>query len=375
MRYYIIAGEASGDIHASKLMRSIKKIDSNSNFRYFGGDLMKKQGGVLVKHYKELAFMGFGEVISNLKKIKHNLNFCKQDILKYKPDAVIFIDYPGFNMKIAKFAHKNNFKTFYYISPKVWIWKKSRIPKIIKFIDKMFVIFPFEVNFYKKYNYEVIYPGNPSVDEIHDELKKDFNKTKFIEQNNLGEKPIIALLPGSRLQEIKKMLPVFIDISDKFPDYQFVVAGISSIQFNLYKKILEDSNIKILIDQTFNLYKISRAAIVTSGTATLETALFNVPQVVCYKTSKFSYFIASLIIHIKFFSLVNILMKKQVVLELLQNKIEEKTIVELTKILSDSNYKNTMLKEYSKLQKLLGESGAAENTATEIIADISKKQK
>ncbi len=372
MKYYIIAGEASGDLHASKLMQNLKKIDINAQFRFWGGDLMAEQGGILIKHYKELAFMGLWEVIANINKISKNLNFCKTDILNFDPDAVIFIDYPGFNLKIAEFAHKNNLKTFYYISPKVWVWKKSRIHKIKKFIDKMFVIFPFEVDFYKQYNYDVIYPGNPSVDEIHSELKKHFDPQKFLEQNNLTHKPIIALLPGSRIQEVSKMLPIFKNISKNFTEYQFVVAGISAIPKDLYNKYLSNSDIKLLTDNTYNLLKTAKAAIVTSGTATLETALLNVPQVVCYKTSKFSYSIGSKIIKIDFFSLVNILMKKQVVVELLQNNLQKDITSELNKILNDTLYKNTMLEEYKKLKTLLGNPGAAENTAKNIYNTIKK---
>jgi lipid-A-disaccharide synthase len=366
MKYYLIAGEASGDMHASELMSELKKIDTKADFRFFGGNLMKRQGGQLVKHYKDMAFMGLWEVIRNIGKIKYNLNLCKNDILGYNPDVLILVDYPGFNLKIAEFSHKKKIKTIYYISPKIWAWKKKRVKKIKEYIDKMFVIFPFEVNFYKKYNYKVEYPGNPSLHIVKRELSKHFDKEKFLKENNLDDRPIIALLPGSRKQEIEQILPDMLKIIKHFADFQFIIAGISSLPGDLYNNFIKNYDIKIIFDQTYNLLKISRAAVVTSGTATLETALFKVPQVVCYKTSKLTYSIGKIFVHIKYFSLVNILMQKEVVKELLQNKLAESIAEELKNILHNKDYRKKMLEEYDALEKLLGQEGAPQKAAISI---------
>lgn len=372
-KIYIIAGEPSGDLHGSRLMKSLKKIKPNISFRFFGGDLMQNVGGTLVKHYKELAFMGLWEVIKNLKTINQNLKFCKKDILDWKPDIIILVDYPGFNLKIAEFAHKEGIKVHYYISPKIWVWKQSRIKKIKKYIDKMFIIFPFEVDFYKKFDYKVEYLGNPTVDIVQEELKKPFNIDTFIKENNLSEKPIIALLPGSREQEILKILPIMIEVSKQFTDYQFIIAGVSALPESLYKSILQNTEIKFIVDKTYELLKISVAAVVTSGTATLETALFKVPQVVCYKTSKLTYAIGRTFVKIDYFSLVNILMEEQVVKELLQKNLKKDIVEELQKILTNTEYKNKMIENYEELADLLGESGSPNRTA-KIILNIKQKR-
>ncbi len=372
MKYYLIAGEASGDLHASKIIEELQKADKNAEFRFFGGDEMKSKGGTLVKHYKDMAFMGLWEVIKNLGKIKDNINLCKADIKNWQPDTLVLIDYAGFNLKIAEFAKNLNIKVIYYISPKVWVWKKSRIKIIKKYVDNMFVIFPFEVDFYKKYNYKVEYLGNPTVEEVTKELEQDFDAKQFKEENNLSEKPIIALLPGSREQEVSKILPEMLKIINQFPDYQFVIAGVKSLEKSVYNNFLSQKNTAIVFDNTYKLLRISHTAVVTSGTATLETAIFKIPQVVCYKTSKLSYIVGKSLVSIKFFSLVNILMNKQVVAELLQKNLADDIANELSKLLKDEKYRSEMMQNYSKLSQLLGDCGNSTKIAKRIM-EISNK--
>ncbi len=370
MKYYIIAGEASGDLHASNLMKEINLLDKNAEFRCWGGDLMKNEGAELVMHYKELAFMGFIEVLQNIRTIKKNFKLCKTDLLNFQPDILILVDYPGFNLRIAKFAKENNIKTYYYISPKIWAWKKSRAWKIKKYIDKMFVIFPFEQDFYKNYDYKVHYVGNPLVDEI---VKKKANlskKDEFLAKNELSEKPIIALLAGSRKQEIKLILPEMLQMVDHYPDYQFIIAGAPSFTNENYAPHIEGLNVKVIFNQTYDLLKHAYAAIVTSGTATLETALFNVPQAVVYKMVQIQYDIGKFFIKVKFFSLVNIIMDKEIVKELLQNDLSTKIKSELDRILNDKNYRKQMLENYQLLQERIGETGASRRTAEEIVGDL-----
>ena len=335
---------------------------------------MQQEGVSLVRHIKDLAYMGFIEVVAHLKTILNNLKFCKQDILSYHPDAIILTDYPGFNLRIAKFAHKHNIKVYYYVSPQVWAWKKGRIKTIGKVIDKLFVILPFEKEFYKQHNIEVEYNGNPLLDEVSDFKQQEENKELFLKQYSLGEKPVIALLPGSRTQEIKKMLPEQIKIFDKYKDkFDFVIAGVSTHSIEFYKNIIGERNIKVIFNETYNLLNISAAAIVCSGTATLETALFNVPQVVCYKSSLLSYLIAIYIVHIKHISLVNIIMKKEVVKELLQQDCNyDNLLQEFNQICFDHEYVNQMKNEYQELYKLLGSSGCSENMAKYIVKDLTK---
>ncbi|MBN1252323.1 MAG: lipid-A-disaccharide synthase, partial [Bacteroidales bacterium] len=340
MKYYIIAGEASGDLHASNLMKELNKLDKNANFRVWGGDLMQNQGGKIVKHYKELAFMGFYEVLMNLGEIRKNFKLCKTDLLDYNPDILILVDYPGFNLRMAEFAKNNNIKTYYYISPKIWAWKKSRAWKIKKFIDKMFVIFPFEKDFYKSYNYDVEYVGNPLVDELEEKKVLLTDLQTFKSKNNLLEKPIIALLAGSRKQEINLILPEMLEIIKFYPNYQFILAGAPSFEVKDYQQLTNGFDVKLIFNQTYDLLKHSTAAIVTSGTATLETALFNIPQVVVYKMNSLTYSIGKHFIKMRFFSLVNIVMQKEVVKELLQNNISENIKTELDLILFNKIYKN-----------------------------------
>ena len=376
MKYYIIAGEASGDLHGSNLIKELKNINPSSTFRCWGGDLMKSQCNKLVMHYEDFSYMGFLEVIVNAKKILSYISLCKKDIEEYNPDVIIYIDYPGFNMKIAEWAKRKNFINHFYISPKVWVWKEYRVKKIKRVIDKMYVILPFEEGFYiNKHNYKVDFVGHPLLDAI--ENQKEFNRQEFLTKNKLSSKPVIALLPGSRNQEIIKLLPLMLDVVSNFKDYQIIIAGAPNKSINYYEKIIlsnkeSRSSIKVICNQTYDILRISSAAIVTSGTATLETALFKVPQVVCYKTSMISYLIGRLLIHnLKFISLVNIILDKHVVKELIQNNCnKDNLVIELRKILNKSD-RSLMLKEYELLHKKLGGKGASKKTA-ELISKYSK---
>lgn len=376
MKYYIIAGEASGDLHGSNLIKELKIINPSSTFRCWGGDLMKSQCNKLVMHYDDFSYMGFLEVIVNAKKILSYISLCKKDIEEYNPDVIIYIDYPGFNMKIAEWAKRKNFINHFYISPKVWVWKENRVKKIKRVIDKMYVILPFEEGFYlNKHNYKVDFVGHPLLDAIDNQ--KEFNRQEFLAKNKLSSKPVIALLPGSRNQEIIKLLPLMLDVVSNFNDYQIIIAGAPNKSIDYYKKIIlsnkeSRSSIKVICNQTYDILRISSAAIVTSGTATLETALFKVPQVVCYKTSVISYLIGRLLIHnLKFISLVNIILDKHVVKELIQNNCnKDNLVIELQKILNKSD-RSLMLKEYELLHKKLGGKGASKKTA-ELISKYSK---
>jgi lipid-A-disaccharide synthase len=369
MKYYIIAGEASGDLHGSNLMKALYEEDQQADIRFWGGDLMQETGGTLVKHYRELAFMGFIEVIFNLKTILGNIKICKKDISDFKPDVIIFIDYPGFNMRIAKWAKEKGIKTHYYISPQIWAWKESRIKDIKRDVDKMYVILPFEKEFYEvKHNFPVSFVGHPLIDAIHNQ--PSINANDFRTNNQLGDKPIIALLPGSRKQEITKMLSIMLTVVDNFPDYQFVIAGAPSQEYSFYQTFITSSNIKFISNKTYDLLKIASAALVTSGTATLETALFKVPEVVCYKGSWASYQIAKRIITLKYISLVNLIMDQEVVTELIQEDFNTKNIKkELSKLL-EANHRKQLLEKYDELEKKLGGIGASEKTAQLIVADL-----
>lgn len=364
MKYYIIAGEASGDLHASNLMKSLREQDSEADFRIWGGDLMQQQGATLVKHIRDLAFMGFVEVLMNIRTISKNLKFCKSDILNYKPDVVILIDYPGFNLIIAKFAKLHNLKVLYYISPQIWAWKQSRIHQIKQNVDKMFVILPFEKEFYKKHNFEVDFSGHPLSDAIAEYRKTAISKADFLNENNLNSKPIIALIPGSRKQEIKKNLPTMLSLMKEFNNYQFVIAAAPAISESFLKEFTRNYEIKILYQKTYDILNNATLAIVTSGTATLETALFRVPQVVCYKSGAISYQIAKKLIKVKYISLVNLIMDKPVVKELIQNDFNEKDLkLEMNKIIKNETYRNEMLENYSILQQKVGTEGASKKTA------------
>lgn len=368
MKYYIIAGEASGDLHGSNLIKELKKNNPKANFRCWGGDLMKSQCNDLVMHYEEFSYMGFFEVIININKILDFISICKKDIENYKPDIIIYIDYPGFNMRIAKWAKNKNFTNHFYISPKVWVWKEKRVKLIKKVIDKMYVILPFEEGYYRnKHNYKVDFVGHPLLDAIENE--KTFNKKEFIDNNNLSTKPIIALLPGSRDQEINKLLPVMLEAVSNLRNYQIVIAGAPSKSIEYYNKVIRSNDssgnlVKVICNETYNILRVSTAAIVTSGTATLETALFKVPQVVCYKTSWLSYLIGRLLIpDLKYISLVNIILDKEVVTELIQGDCNKTNLViELQKILNKKNM-SSMFNNYDLLHKMLGRKGASKKTA------------
>lgn len=369
MKYYIIAGEASGDLHGSNLMKALLKEDANASFRFWGGDLMQNVGGTLVKHYRELAFMGFSEVVMNLKTILNNIKKCKADIEEFSPDVIILIDYPGFNMRIAKWAKLKGIKTHYYIAPQIWAWKENRIKAVKRDFDKLFVILPFEKDFFEvKHNFPVEFVGHPLIDAIHNREKTD--EVSFRKLNNLDEKPIIAILPGSRKQEISKMLSVMLSIVPDFPDYQFVIAGAPSQDFHFYEQFLTNKNVKFISNKTYDLLSIATAALVTSGTATLETALFKVPEVVCYKGSWTSYQIAKRIITLKYISLVNLIMDEEVVTELIQEKFNSKNLKQALSKLLDENHRKVLLKKYDELESKLGGFGASEKTAKLILNDL-----
>ena len=371
MKYYIIAGEASGDLHGSNLMKAILAKDPTADIRFWGGDLMQNVGGTLVKHYRDLAFMGFAEVIMNLRTILGNISVCKKDILQFQPDTLIYIDYPGFNMRIAKWAKKLGILNQYYISPQIWAWKENRIKDIKRDVDKMYVILPFEKDFYeKKHHFPVEFVGHPLIDAISNRDKTSLEK--FTSENKLSQKPIIALLPGSRKQEIEKMLSIMLSVVDKFSDYQFVIAGAPSQEYDFYKQFLTTENVNFVSNKTYDLLSVSHAALVTSGTATLETALFKVPQIVCYTAKRISYEIAKRIITFKFISLVNLIMDKEVVKELIQKELNTKNLeTELNKIIS-GNQRQEMLSQYEILEQKLGGKGASEKTADLILNAIKK---
>ncbi|NQW36537.1 MAG: lipid-A-disaccharide synthase [Flavobacteriales bacterium] len=366
MKYYIIAGEASGDLHASNLMTSLKEKDPKAQFRFWGGDLMQSVGGDLVKHYRDLSFMGFLEVLLNLKTILGNLSFCKKDLLEFKPDALILVDYPGFNMRIAEFAKANNIKVHYYISPQIWAWKENRIKSIKLSVDAMYVILPFEKDFYEnKHNFKVHFVGHPLLDAIAH--RKPIDEIQFKQTHNLDDKPIIAILPGSRKQEIKKMLSVMLSITTDFKDYQFVIAGAPSQDFDFYKPFITDANIHFIANKTYDLLSVSTAALVTSGTATLETALFKVPEIVCYKGSWASYQIGKRLIKLDFISLVNLILNKEAVTELIQNDFNSKNLKkELNRILK-TDKREQIFESYFELEEKLGGAGASDKTAQLIL--------
>lgn len=363
MKYYIIAGEASGDLHGSNLIKELKKLDTGASFRCWGGDKMEAAGGQLVKHYRDLAFMGFTEVLMNLRTILRNLSFCKQDILQYKPDTLILVDYPGFNLRIAKWAKQQGIKVIFYISPQVWAWKEGRVKMMKQCIDKMLVILPFEKDYFKiKWNWEVEYVGHPLVEVI------DLQRSEAAVER-ISLKPIVALLPGSRKQEILKKLPVMLKVSASFPDHQFVVAKAPGVEESFYDDLLQPySNLSYVSNQTYNLLMQSEAALVTSGTATLETALFGVPEVVCYKGSAISYQIARRVIKVKFISLVNLIMNRLVVKELIQDELTVGNLkTELEHLLYNEERKTRLKKDYAELRDLLSKGGNASAKAARSI--------
>lgn len=371
MKYYIIAGEASGDLHGSNLMKEIFRLDDSAVIRFWGGDLMAAVGGTLVKHYKELAFMGFLEVVANLRTILNNISVCKKDIEEFKPDVLVFIDYPGFNMRIAKWAKEKSIPTHYYISPQIWAWKENRIKAIKRDVDQMYVILPFEKDFYeKKHHYPVSFVGHPLIDAIHN-FRQNPN-VDFRKENNLTGAPIIAVLPGSRKQEITKMLNLMLSVVKDFPDYQFVIAGAPGQDKEFYDQFAKGENVSFVSNQTYDLLNNAHAAMVTSGTATLETALFKVPEIVCYRSSVVSYEIAKRVVDLEFISLVNLIMGKEIVKELIQKELSYKRLKHELKAIVEGERRSQMIADYSKLEKLLGGTGASENVAQLLVKSVKK---
>ncbi len=370
MKYYIIAGEASGDLHGSNLMKALFEEDKSADIRFWGGDLMQNVGGTLVSHFKERAFMGFFEVVKNLVKVLNFINFCKEDIFKFQPDVLIFIDNSGFNLRIAKWAKQHRFRTNYYISPQVWASRAGRIKEIKRDIDHLFVILPFEEAFYQKFDYKVTFVGHPLIDAIADRTQVSLQQ--FREEYKLSNLPIIAILPGSRKQEITKMLSVMLSIIDDYKNYQFVIAGAPSQEIEFYNQIIGDKKVAFINNKTYDLLSVSYAALVASGTATLETALFKVPQVVCFKGGNISYQIAKRIITLNYISLVNLIMDQEVVTELIQNNFNKKNLQkELSKILSE-NHREKLFLRYSDLEKKLGGKGASKKVAQMIVGGLKK---
>lgn len=377
MKYYLIVGEASGDLHASNLMRSLKKYDENAEFRFFGGDLMQAVGGMLVKHYKDMAYMGFIPVLLHLRTIFRNMSLCKSDIVEWKPDVLILIDYPGFNLKIAKYIKQHtDIPVYYYISPKIWAWKEYRIKDIKRDINKMFSILPFEIEFYKKHDYPICYVGNPSVDSVSAYLDANpYDRESFIKENGLSDKPIVAILAGSRKQEIKDNLKRMIEVARSFPDYQFVVAGAPGIANEYYCQYI-DTDTNIIFSQTYRLLQHSVAAMVTSGTATLETALFGVPQVVCYymAAGKLVSFLRKFLLKVKYISLVNLITGTETVRELVADEMSVSNLKhEFAAILPGGTKRDAILERYADLKLILGKPGASEKAAANIVSSLKSK--
>ncbi len=367
MKYYIIAGEASGDLHGSNLMKALQREDPTAEFRIWGGDLMEQAGGRLVKHYRDLAFMGFWEVVTNLRTILGNIRFCKRDILTYEPDVLILIDYPGFNLRIAKWAKQQGLKVFYYISPQIWAWHSSRVHGIKASVERMFVILPFEAGFYARYEYPVDFVGHPLLDVIETFESPDAFRTR----HRLSEAPIVALLPGSRKQEIERLLEVMLSVVPAFPEHQFVIAGAPSQERAFYESILKSAaleqadarRVRLIENQTYAVLQLAEAALVTSGTATLETALFEVPQVVCYKGSPLSYYIARQVVNVNYISLVNLIMDREIVTELIQKDCNPQRVTEELRALLSPPKRQQVLQDYEALKARTGKGGASEKTA------------
>jgi lipid-A-disaccharide synthase len=371
MKYYLIAGEASGDMHASNLIRAIKKIDTTARFRCFGGDLMKEAGAEVHLHYREMAMMGLVEVIRKYPLIRKHRKACRQDILSYHPDVLILVDYSGFNLPMARFAAENNIRVIYYISPKLWAWAEWRVKTVRKYVQHMFVILPFEVDFYKKHQVEAEYYGNPVLDSIADFDHKYNPANDFRADNHLENKPIIALLAGSRKQEIDALLPEMLDVIPYYPGYQFVIAGAPSILPDFYRNHIEGKPVNVVYNQTYDLLKHSEAAIVTSGTATLETALLKIPEVVVYKTNPVTFFIGNFIVKIRFFSLVNLILDREAVKELLQENLSQDIKKEMDNILFNPGYRSDMLNSFSELHAILGNPGVADRVASRIVQIVN----
>lgn len=373
MKYYFIAGEASGDLHACNCIKQISLLDAEAEFAFTGGDLMQKITNVVPSiHIKQMAFMGFIDVLKNIKTIQKNFKTVKQSILNFKPDALVLVDYPGFNLRIAKWAHKNNIKVYYYISPTVWAWKEGRVEIIRQFVKKLFVILPFEKAFYKKHNIDVEFVGHPLIDAINEQKLTFRIKEKFISDNNLTQQPIIAVLPGSRAQEIKYMLHIMLGIINDFKNYQLVVAGSANLPSHIYQP-LKEKGIKVIYNQTYELMTFAQAGVIKSGTSTLESALFKLPQVICYKAGNLSFKIGKMLVNknFKYIGLPNIIMGKPIVKELVQQDLTTQNICnELKKLLNNTEYKNQLLANYNEMEKLLGGLGASKRIAQSIVNDL-----
>lgn len=370
MKYYIIAGEASGDLHGSNLMKGILKADPEAQFRFWGGDKMAEVGGRenLAKHYKDTSFFGVSEVLRNLRTIFSQLSECKRDLMAFQPDVLICIDYPGFNFKMAKFAHSQGIRTFYYISPKVWAWKERRVERIRKYVDKLFIIFPFEVEYFRGKGIEAIYEGNPLVDSIAQRLRTIAPREEFLAENGLDSRPLVALLAGSRKSEIQRNMGFMVALSKAHPEWQFAVAGVSWIDEELYKVAIKDSDVKVLTDKTYELLKYADAAVVCSGTATLETALIGTPEIVCYRMDEFSYRVARAFVKIGFISLVNIIMGRKVVRELIQHDMTvENASEELQAIMEGGSKHSKMMADYAELCAIVGGEGASDRFAARMV--------
>jgi lipid-A-disaccharide synthase len=375
MKYFIIAGEASGDLHASNLMHELRKADSKAEFCFLGGDLMQAQGGTMVKHYRQMAYMGFWAVLKNMDKVLRNMSDCKKAIFDFQPDVVILVDYPSFNLRIARFVKENlTSKVYYYISPKIWAWKEFRIKQIKKYVDKMFTIFPFETAFYAKHGYPVEYVGNPLVDSVCNRPNQQQTFQEFTLDNKLKDKPIIALLAGSRKQEIFACLPLMIEAAIQFPLYQIVIAGAPGIDSAFYQSILSEKNVSLVFGKTYELLQHAKVAVVNSGTATLETALVGTPQVVVYYVmfGRLALVLKDIVIKVKFISLVNLVAEKEVVKELIAHYFTTKNVMyELEMLLNNESYRNNMMNEYSRIKEMLGEQGAAQRAAQSIVGHLN----
>jgi len=373
MRYFIIAGEPSGDLHGSNLIKELVRYDQKAEIKCWGGDLMESAGAQLLMHYRNTAFMGFVGVLKNLGAIKRNFATCKQQISEFTPDVVILIDYPGFNFRIAEFARKSGFRVFYYISPKLWAWKEGRVKRIKKYVDRMYIIFPFEVDFYRKHNIEVEYRGNPLLDETERKLMAFPARDDIRKSLGLGNKPVIALLAGSRKSEVRDILPSMIKAVRYFPEYQFVLAGVKNLPDKLYHNIIRDYPVVLIKDKTYEILRVSEAALVKSGTATLETALFRIPQIVCFKADLISIMIGWMVIKVKFISLVNLIAGYEAVKELIQFSLNEKNLVsELKAILPGGSKREKILEDYNKVREILGPAGASERVAEDMVKVLSK---
>ncbi len=374
MKYFIIAGEQSGDLHGSNLVKELFRSDINAEIRCWGGDLMESAGATLLRHYKDTAFMGFVVILKNLGAIRRNLILCRQHISEFRPDVVILIDYPGFNFRIAEFAKKSDFRVFYYISPKLWAWKEGRVERVRKYVDRMYIIFPFEVDFYRKHNINVEYHGNPILDEIEKKTDLPAGENELKRSLGLSGKPVIALLSGSRSHEVEHILPKMLETVDHFPEYQFVIAGVRNLPDELYHRITGNKPVKLIREKTYEILQVSTAALVASGTATLETALFNIPQVVCFGGDFFSMIIAWIVIKVKYISLVNLILGYEAVRELIQYSLNKKKLIpELKAILPGGSKRERMLNDYKKLKEILGPSGASARIAGDIVKVLTIK--